>query len=281
VPFRMNILCPGFARHHVITRAAPHTPTRSTRSTTTMTMTMTTTMTTSLAPLARCPARRAALGAGARRPCLRAQQSSGHDVADAFGALAASVHGDDDGDGVVFDDHAILEAANAVESPLFNDAFRDALRDANARMSEEKREEKEKIDREVQEIMARVREERAARAGLSAGAAAVPVAAVATVPTPTPTPTPAPAVAVAVAPTPEALDAADEFSNMLRDELMEMKKSSEKTLNSLAQARNNLVEAIAREERKLGRTEMLLNTVQREARYRRADRAAAARKQQK
>jgi hypothetical protein len=42
-----------------------------------------------------------------------------------------------------------------------------------------------------------------------------------------------------------------------------------------------LVEAIAREERKLGRTEMLLNTVQREARYRRADRAAAARKQQK
>jgi len=54
-------------------------------------------------------------------------------------------------------------------------------------MSEEKREEKEKIDREVQEIMARVREE---RAGVSAGAAAVPVAAVATVPTPTPTPTP-------------------------------------------------------------------------------------------
>ena len=154
------------------------------------------------------------------------------------------------------------------------------MRDANARMSEEKREEKEKIDREVQEIMARVREERAARAGVSAGAAAVPVAAVATVPTPTPT-TPTPAPAGAVAPTPEALDAADEFSNMLRDELMEMKKSSEKTLNSLAQARNNLVEAIAREERKLGRTEMLLNTVQREARYRRADRAAAARKQQK
>ena len=206
-------------------------------------------------------------------------------MADAFGALAASVHGDDDGDGVVFDDHAILEAANAVESPLFNDAFRDALRDANARMSEEKREEKEKIDREVQEIMARVREERAARAGVSAGAAvpaaAVPAAAVATAavataaaaPTPAPTPTPTP--------TPEALDAADEFSNMLRDELMEMKKSSEKTLNSLAQARDRLVEAIAREERKLGRTEMLLNTVQREARYRRADRAAAARKQQK
>jgi len=232
----------------------------------------------SRALLARRPARRAALGAGARRPSLRAQ-SSGRDVADAFGALAASVHGDDDdGDGVVFDDHAILEAANAVESPLFNDAFRDALRDANARMSEEKREEKEKIDREVQEIMARVREERAARAGVSAGAAvpaaAVPAAAVATAaaaPTPAPTPTP----------TPEALDAADEFSNMLRDELMEMKKSSEKTLNSLAQARDRLVEAIAREERKLGRTEMLLNTVQREARYRRADRAAAARKQQK
>jgi len=35
------------------------------------------------------------------------------------------------------------------------------LRDANARMSEEKREEKEKIDREVQEIMARVRDENA------------------------------------------------------------------------------------------------------------------------
>jgi len=235
----------------------------------------------SRALLARRPARRAALGAGARRPSLRAQ-SSGRDVADAFGALAASVHGDDDdGDGVVFDDHAILEAANAVESPLFNDAFRDALRDANARMSEEKREEKEKIDREVQEIMARVREERAARAGVSAGAA-VPAAAVATAavataaaPTPAPTPTPTPT------PTPEALDAADEFSNMLRDELMEMKKSSEKTLNSLAQARDRLVEAIAREERKLGRTEMLLNTVQREARYRRADRAAAARKQQK
>ncbi len=243
-------------------------------------MTTTTTTTTSRALLARRPARRAALGAGARRPSLRAQ-SSGRDVADAFGALAASVHGDDDdGDGVVFDDHAILEAANAVESPLFNDAFRDALRDANARMSEEKREEKEKIDREVQEIMARVREERAARAGVSAGAA-VPAAAVATAavataaaaPTPAPTPTPTP--------TPEALDAADEFSNMLRDELMEMKKSSEKTLNSLAQARDRLVEAIAREERKLGRTEMLLNTVQREARYRRADRAAAARKQQK
>jgi hypothetical protein len=279
VPFRI------FSVEVFITRAAPHTPTRSTRSTTTTTMTTTTmTTTTSRALLARYPARRALPGAGARRPWLRAQ-SSGRDVADAFGALAASVHGDDDGDGVVFDDHAILEAANAVESPLFNDAFRDALRDANARMSEEKREEKEKIDREVQEIMARVREERAARAGVSAGAAvpaaAVPAAAVATAavataaaaPTPAPTPTPTP--------TPEALDAADEFSNMLRDELMEMKKSSEKTLNSLAQARDRLVEAIAREERKLGRTEMLLNTVQREARYRRADRAAAARKQQK
>ena len=271
MPFRI------FSVEVFITRAAPHTPTRSTRSTRSTTMTTTTmTTTTSRALLARYPARRALPGAGARRPWLRAQ-SSGRDVADAFGALAASVHGDDDGDGVVFDDHAILEAANAVESPLFNDAFRDALRDANARMSEEKREEKEKIDREVQEIMARVREERAARAGVSAGAAAVPVAAVATAAVPAPTP----AVAVAVAPTPEALDAADEFSNMLRDELMEMKKSSEKTLNSLAQARDRLVEAIAREERKLGRTEMLLNTVQREARYRRADRAAAARKQQK
>ena len=205
---------------------------------------------------------------GARAPGHRVG-ATGDDVADAFGALAAIVQGaeGDDDDGVVFDDRAILEAANAVESPLFNDAFRDALKGANARMSEEKREEKTKIDREVQEIMARVREERAARTGASvSAAAAAPVA--------------APSAAPSAAPTLEEVAAADEFSNMLYDELMEMKTSSEKTLITLAQARDRIVEAIAREQRKLGRTEMLLNTVQREARYRRADRLAATRRQQ-
>lgn len=194
-------------------------------------------------------------------------------------------------------DDALL--ADAAANPYFNDAFREALAEAQGRIREERERNKAKIDSEVAEIMNRVRAERALRASgegtvdAPRGESSRPRE-----------PAPAPEAARERDPEPQgvrepereapkivnkqkmaesvpAVMAYDpEFTDLIERHLLEMAETSKASIAKLTNARNAVEESLANEKRQLARLEMLMDRVQREIRYRRADEAVRKRREQ-
>jgi len=172
---------------------------------------------------------------------------------------------------------ALVEAANA--SPFFSDAFRAAFEDAQGRIAESKKEETAKINAEVEEIMERVRAQRAGKEVPPRALAPDIVLETASVPTtPTAVSTPA-AVETVIAKSSAPAIADPEFTDLIERHLLEMKRTSESQLRQLSVALAQIEKSIAGEKAQLARVETLISKVKREARYRRADEIIRAREE--
>ena len=172
---------------------------------------------------------------------------------------------------------ALVEAANA--SPFFSDAFRAAFEDAQGRIAESKKEETAKINAEVEEIMERVRAQRAGKA--VPPSALAPDVALKSVPT-TPTAVSIPATVETVIAKSNAPAIADpEFTDLMERHLLEVKRTSQSQLRQLSVALAQIEKSIAGEKAQLARVETLISRVRRETRYRRADEIIRAREEGK
>lgn len=199
------------------------------------------------------------------------------------------IGGGDGMDGTVgVSDEALMRDAAA--NPYFTDAFRDALAEAGERMREARAVDKAKIDSEVEEIMKRVRAERAMRAGGAGTEDATRAGGAGTenaregdqepeVVKERERETPkivnkekqAESVPVVTAYDPE-------FTDLIERHLLELTETSKASIAKLTKARDAIEESLANEKRQLARLEMLTDRVKREIRYRRADEAIRKRR---
>lgn len=166
---------------------------------------------------------------------------------------------------------ALVEAANA--SPFFSDAFKVAFEEAQERIAEAKKEETAKINAEVEEIMERVRAQRAGKEVPPRALAPDVVLAAASVPA---TPT---VVETVIAKSSAPAIADPEFTDLMERQLLEMKRTSELQLRQLSVALAQIEKSIAGEKAQLARVDTLISRMKREARYRRADEIIRAREE--